>query len=112
MRRQDIRQDQLDAALGWAFLGICDTGRFKDHAPASCPAQAEFWRQVAAAEAEPLPGPGRRLRWGVRQGRGHDDLLISAALCAALEDEGWGSGLSFMIPPVDPIEEMDNAYSW
>ncbi|HPK73165.1 MAG TPA: hypothetical protein PLN93_14575, partial [Vicinamibacterales bacterium] len=58
--------------LGWAFLGICDTGRFKDHALDGSPAQAEFWQQVRAAQYELLPGPGRRLRWGARPGRGHD----------------------------------------
>jgi hypothetical protein len=65
---------------------------------------------VAAAEAEPLQGPGRRLRWGVRHG--HDDLLISAALCAALESKSWSSGESFIIRPVDPLEEIDNACAW
>ena len=93
--------------LGWAFLAICDTGRFKDHRLSGCPAQAEFWRQVAAAEYEVLPGPGQGLRWGVPPARGHDDLLISAALCAALEGVPWGSGESFVVPQPDPVDEMD-----
>ncbi len=29
--------------------------------------------------------------------------------CAALEGESWSSGESFIIEPVDPIEEMDRA---
>jgi hypothetical protein len=86
--------------LGWAFLALVDTGRFKDHALDGSLAQAEFRQQVAAAHCELLPGPGRRLRWGVR--RGHDDLLVSAALCAVLDGEMWGAtGESYIIPPPD-----------
>ncbi|HOG46859.1 MAG TPA: hypothetical protein PLB78_09460, partial [Anaerolineae bacterium] len=95
--------------LGWGFLGICDTGRFADHAGDGSAAQEEFWRQVAAAECTLLPGPGRRLRWGVPAGRGHDDLLVSAALCTVLDEEGWGAGESYVIPAVDPLEEIDGA---
>lgn len=95
--------------LGWAFLALCDTGRFQDHLLSGCPAQAEFWRQVAVAEYEVLPGPGQGLRWGVPPARGHDDLLISAALCAALEGAPYGSGESFVVPQPDPVDEMDGA---
>ena len=93
--------------LGWDFLGICDTARFKDHTPDGSPAQEEFWRQVAAAEYEILEGPGQRLRWGVWRAGEHDDLLVSAALCAALEGLPWGSGESVVLPQPDPVGEMD-----
>ena len=93
--------------LGWGFLAICDTGRFKDHALDGSPAQAEFWRQVAAAEYEVVDGPERRLRWGVWQGGAHDDLLVSAALCAALEGQPWAAGESVVVPAIDPLGEID-----
>lgn len=93
--------------LGWAYLAICDTGRFHDHLLVNCPAQAEFWRQVALAEYELLSGPGQRLRWGVRPGRGHDDLLISAALCAALEGASWSSGESHVVEAPDVIDDIE-----
>jgi hypothetical protein len=47
-----------------------------------------------------LPGPGKLLRWSVPPGRGHDDLLVSAALTERLDTIDWrnrtarGSGLT------------------
>jgi len=98
---------QTKSQLGWAFLAICDTARFKDHARDGSAAQAEFWRQVQAAEYEVLPGPGRRLRWGAWQPGAHDDLLISAALCAVLEGDSWPAGDSVIVGEPDPLKEID-----
>ena len=51
--------------LGWDFLTVCDTGRFKDYAlqPGDVD-QQDFWRQVVACRMESAEGPGRRIRWG------------------------------------------------
>jgi hypothetical protein len=95
--------------LGWGFLGICDTGRFQDHAADGSEAQIAFWRQVTAAEYEIRGGRNEHLRWGVWRGEEHDDLLISAALCAALEGLAWAGGDSLIIPGRDPLWEMDAA---
>jgi hypothetical protein len=73
--------------LGWGYLGICNSGRFMDHAQDDSPEQRLFWQQVEAADYEVIDGPQRRMRWGVPDSTVHDDLLISAALCAALERE-------------------------
>lgn len=73
--------------LGWAFMGICGSGRFLDHRDDGSPEYRQFWREVAAADYQVLPGPSRVMRWGVPDAAVHDDLLISAALCAALERE-------------------------
>jgi hypothetical protein len=61
---------------------------------------------------EILPGPERRLQWGVPAGRRdplthqplHDDLLISAALCAVLDDQAAGEARSSVIQAADPLE--------
>lgn len=75
--------------LGWGFLSLCSSGRFLDHAPDGSAEQELFQRQMEECEYETLPGPGRRLRWGV-SGSTHDDLLLSTALCAVLDDTAWG----------------------
>lgn len=73
------------SALGWGFLGVCNSGRFLDHRDDGSPERRQFWREVAAADYEVLDGPDRRMRWGVADPTIHDDLLLSAALCALLD---------------------------
>jgi hypothetical protein len=64
-----------------------------------------------------LPGPERRLRWGVPEGARdpvtgalvHDDLLISAALCAVLDAQPWTvPGPPLLIQRPDPLHEIDH----
>jgi len=87
--------------LGWEFLGVVDSGRFKDYAwGAGGPGQGtsgvqdqsedtrEHWRQVSACEFEVMPGPGKLMRWGVVD-PDHDDFVISAALCSCLDRLEW-----------------------
>jgi len=75
------------SALGWTFLGICTSGRFLDHADDGSAEYLRFWREVRAATYEVVPGPSKQMRWGVEDPAIHDDLLISAALCAVLEED-------------------------
>lgn len=82
--------------LGWSFLGLVDSGRFQDydhhhpHADREATHLAHlFWQQVEACTYEVRPGPGRLISWAVPDPRTHDDLLISAALAAALDQFDW-----------------------
>lgn len=81
--------------LAWEFLALVDAGRLRVCDPAlggdaeQARLDALFWKQVAACRYTVLPGPGRLLRWGVEDERLHDDLLISAALVAALDRHDW-----------------------
>ena len=76
--------------LGWGIMTIVDTGRFKDHVTVvGDEAQAQFWREVNAAEYEVQPGPNKLMRWGVADPALHDDFLISASLCYALDQLPW-----------------------
>ncbi|MDP9370643.1 MAG: hypothetical protein M3Q03_20645 [Chloroflexota bacterium] len=87
------------SALGWDFLGLIDSGRFKEYAddstdPGPAGQITRLYRaQLAATTYETLAGPGKLLRWSVPTGRGagarHDDLVVSAALTAALEGFDW-----------------------
>jgi len=95
---------QSKRELGWRFLGLCHSGRFLDHRDDGGPEWRQFWREVQAAEYEVLPGPGQLMRWGVRDPAIHDDLLISAALCAALDrDAAPAPGPSHVIEAGDVL---------
>lgn len=71
--------------MGWGFLGICKSSRFHDHAADGSEGYERFWRQVGAATKTIRPGPDEQMTWGVSDRDVHDDLLLSAALCATLD---------------------------
>jgi hypothetical protein len=75
--------------LGWDFLALIDGGRIKEYADDGDELTRIYRHELAACTYEVLPGPGRLLRWGVPVSRGHDDLLISAALTSRLEAIDW-----------------------
>ena len=101
--------------LLWDFLGIIDSGRFKDYTPA----HETFWQQISFCEFEILEGPQKRVRWGVPDGTRdaatgelvHDDLLIGAAMCAVLDSENWSfSAPTFVIQAKDPLDDLDKGF--
>jgi hypothetical protein len=75
--------------LGWDFIGLIGTGRYKEYrdpAPVGSVERAiteAFWAELTAIDYAVLTGPGKMMRWGAT--RGHDDLVTSAALVAQLE---------------------------
>lgn len=77
--------------LGWDFTSLIEAGRFKEYADDSSSGTpearvtAEYWRQLRAVTFDISPGPNKLMRWSVPAGRGHDDLVMSAALVVALE---------------------------
>lgn len=75
--------------LGWAFLAAIESGRCKEYAADGAVDTGRFWQQVGACTYEVLPGPGKVMRWSVPETRGHDDLLVSAALVGALDSRDW-----------------------
>jgi hypothetical protein len=77
--------------LGWNFCGVIDSGRFKDYADDGAADTGWWWRQLAAVEYEVRAGPGQLLRWSVPDPALHDDLVMSAALVAALDGQEWRS---------------------
>ncbi len=93
--------------LGWSFLGICGSGRFLDHRDDGSGEQRQFWDQVRSARYEVVQGPTRRMRWQVPDPAIHDDLLVSAALCACLESAGRAAdGDAQVIEAGDPLGSM------
>jgi len=102
------------SSLGWNFLALIDSGRFKDYRDSTLEKSC-FLSEARACKYAISNGPEKRIQWsvpaGTRDGLGqiiHDDWLMSAALCAALEEEPLV--VSFptqIISARDPLEEMD-----
>jgi hypothetical protein len=83
------RQEKSD--IGYRFLGIIETGRFRD-----CCLTDQVRAQYDACQSEILIGPTKTMRWGVPEGaRGptgdliHDDYLLADALVAVLDRMDW-----------------------
>jgi hypothetical protein len=100
---------QEKSEMGWRFLSIIETGRFRDAA-----ASDTVLTQYRMVKSEILPGPGKTLRWGVPDGtRGpdgqlvHDDHVMADALMAKLDQLEWRvGGKTIIIQGKDPLEEM------
>jgi hypothetical protein len=101
--------------LGWDFLAVVETGRFKDYVEMDEP-RATFNLQLSNCQMEIAPGPDHRMRWGVSDGTRdsstgeiiHDDWIISAALCAVLDGLAWSAGgPPVVVRAVDPLLQMD-----
>ena len=117
------------SALGWNFITLIETGRYKEYQPDNSPLfqggaaggsdagslQGDFWTQVENCQYDILDGPGRLMRWGVPDGTRdprsgdlvHDDLLISAALVSELDDKPFGLAVSKVLKAPDLFEKMD-----
>jgi hypothetical protein len=109
---------KLKSDLGWGFVGIVETGRYRDYIADGEPETRQFWYEVEACQYEVRPGPGKPIKWGVWEAiaydgliaHGHDDLLLSAALTAILDLQDWpATGPSAIVESQDEIEEMDDA---
>lgn len=105
--------------LGWDFLSVVDSGRWKEPVDSGSALDSLFQRQLQYCQYEIVPGPEKRMRWGVPDGTldpasgeaVHDDLLISAALCAVLDSQPWGAvGPALVVPGRDPLQELDSGF--
>jgi hypothetical protein len=86
---------QSKSRLGWDFLGLIEAGRYKEYVE-TAPAGSEearqteaFWAQLRSIQYEVLPGPGTLMRWSAPAGRGHEDLVVSAAMAALLDQHDF-----------------------
>ncbi|MBP7228766.1 MAG: hypothetical protein KA988_06600, partial [Longilinea sp.] len=110
------------SSLGWRFLAIIETGRFQEADPQSCsPAQRalrERFLQQGCACTLQTDGLQHSLRWSVPDSAQdpatglplHDDLLLSAALCAVLEDQPWPRPArpTQIVRAADPLTAIDH----
>jgi hypothetical protein len=104
---------QEKSELGWRFLSIIETGRFRDHVHTD-----EVRLQYSRCICEVLPGPQKTLRWGVPDGaRGpdggliHDDFILADSLVARLDQLEWHlSSPTIIIPGRDPLLDQDHHF--
>jgi len=101
----------VKSRLGWGFLGLCQSGRYLEYADDGADDTAQFWREIVAADYVVGSGPEQPMRWGVADPAIHDDLLLSAALCAVLEEQAAaphdGSQVVEAADPLAPKEERE-----
>ncbi len=100
---------QEKSEIGWRFLSIIETGRFRD-----CTNQADVIEQYRGCISEVLPGPGKLLRWGVPDGTRaadgdllHDDAVISDSLVSILDRQEWQPFTEpdfYIFHPSDPLK--------
>jgi hypothetical protein len=100
---------QTKSEIGYAFLTLIETGRFRD-----CARTPEIEMQYEKCQSEILVGPAKTMRWGVKDGtRGadgllvHDDFLLADALITALDKLEWSISIGTTILEFpDPDIEM------
>jgi hypothetical protein len=117
---------QEKSEIGWRFLSIIETGRFRSGERASSeprPIPSQEGRknidetvriQYSLCQSEILPGPAKTLRWGVPDGtRGpdgelvHDDHVVADSLVAKLDELEWHvHSPTLVVHAKDPLEEM------
>ena len=95
---------------------LIETGRYQDYADDQETETAQFWHEVRACQYKVREGPGKLMSWGVWESPGfdgsiaygHDDLLISAAMCSVLDQQDWpGTGPSAVVHRQDELDEID-----
>ena len=111
-----VFSSRVKSDLGWDFLGVVETGRYREYINDEESDTRQFWYEVETCQHEIRKGPGQSMKWGVWEtpaydgliARGHDDLLLSAALCAILDKQTWpGTGQSAVIPTPDVLDQID-----
>lgn len=104
---------QTKSEIGYLFLGIIDTGRFRD-----CASTPTVEEQYAHCQSEILIGPLKTMRWGVKDGTRnasgeliHDDHITMDSLVAELDKLEWFiPSETTIIEQADVLESMDHAY--
>jgi Terminase RNaseH-like domain len=109
---------KVKSDLGWNWVGLIETGRYREYQPDDAPETRQFWYELGQCRYECSAGPGQAMKWGVWEpvsydgliAHGHDDMLISAALCTVIDRQGWtGTGPSDVVQVPDPLEAIDRA---
>jgi hypothetical protein len=113
-----VFSSKIKSDLGWNFVGLIETGRYSEYEPDGTPETLQFWYELEHCQYECSAGPGQAMKWGVWESasydgiiaHGHDDMLISAAMCTIIDQQGWtGTGPSDVVQVPDPLTAIDSA---
>jgi hypothetical protein len=100
--------------IGYAFIGMIETGRFKD-----CDPSEIVREQYDHCDSEILTGPAKTMRWGVKDGTRsittgeliHDDYILADAMISQLDKLPWyENSPTTIIEQPDALEGMEYAY--
>lgn len=102
---------QKKSEMGYRFLSLIESGRFRDRCPT-----AEVDQAYAACTAEILIGPQKTMRWGVPDGTRnangeliHDDIITADALITEVDALEWRvSSPTLIVHRKDPLDEMSH----
>jgi hypothetical protein len=72
------------SALGYAMLAKANTGRLAMYAADDSPEFRQFWKEIIACRY--ALRSGEQLSWSVPPTEGHDDFVVSLALCCRAAD--------------------------
>jgi len=100
---------QVKSEIGYGFLAIINTGRFRD----CCPSP-EVDKQYAACTSEILIGPAKTMRWSVPDGTRdqnglliHDDHVVTDAMTAILDKLEWmTTSPTLIVEMPDVLDEL------
>ncbi|MGQ9516151.1 MAG: hypothetical protein ACUVT1_02680 [Anaerolineae bacterium] len=94
----------MKSRLGYALLAAVGAGRLQMYADDDSPESRAFWAQCRACRREVLPG--QQMRFFVPAEEGHDDYVVSLALCV------HAAGLAGPPPASTVIEAADMLLPW
>jgi len=91
--------------LGFEMLAAINGGRLKVYAGDGSPEHQEFWRQVRAARANLRAN--QTLCFYVPEAEGHDDFVVSLALCQKAAGGMASPAAGTVLAAEDVLEEVD-----
>ena len=111
-----VFSSKVKSKLGWDFVAVVETGRYRDYYDDQERDTRQFWHEVEHCQYQVSDAPGQAMRWGVWDSvaydgviaHGHDDLVTSAALVSVLDDQHWpGTGESAVVEFEDELDAID-----
>ena len=105
---------QSKSELGYGFIAVIESGRFRD-----CARTQEVDQQYRNCQSEILIGPSKTMRWSVPDGTRdpitktliHDDYITADALTAQLDLLEWYiSAPTVIIETADVLVSMDRNF--